>query len=404
MPTTYNILSDYSALRAKSSVAGQVVQISTLDEESTWSVTGGTISYVPTELISTSRYVLRIAPATSNPITINLLNEEIRKGYSNRVLSFNCKIKPGAEVTTSTLLQIVNGTVESPHVQNLSGGVYGAIQSNKTKVPNSSGIQYANISITISNHEGKNIFLTMPNLIDDEAFYENYYVSACRNFLPDFYWEIDSQQEFPTAPYFRLIDILSTTLNDVRKEYKAMFEYERMELDNIEQTFAGYSKSTLTNPSIVNEEYMVWLSQFTGNKLTRNLTQNDGSVYFDNRASQRAFTEWQLSESHYGRAAGTREALYQSIQQVLNKTKDNSSSTKSVAITPFFNNDRWSIRISTLANETPDSSVGGESNLVKSAAEAARPLGYKIFHTTVDVFAFILNDITYGRLDEISIG
>jgi len=404
MPTTHNILSDYSALLANSSTSGQVVQVGGFDDESSWTASNGTLSVIPTELVSTSRYVIRVAPSTTNPIVITLPNEEIRTGYGGKVLSFNCRVKSGAEINVSALLEIVGGDEESANTQNLSSGIYGAVQSNRTTAPVSEFIQYANITITISGHQGTNVFLTMPNLIDDRAFYNNYYVAASRNFLPDFYWEIDSQQEFPTAPYFRLIDILSTTLNDVRTEYRELFEYERIELDSIDETFSGFANSTLTSPSAVREEYMLWLSQFTGNKLVRNLTKNDGSTHFENRASQRAFTEWQLNESHYGRAAGTREALYQAVQQVLNKTKNGAASTKSVAITPAYNNDIWAIRVQTLDNETPDSSTGDTSNLVLTAAESARPLGYKIFHTTVNAFSFILNDISFGRLDEIGIG
>lgn len=403
MTTTINLLSDYSALRVNSSYNGQVIQVGGYEDESAWTVSNGTLSIIPTELATKSRYVIRVAPSSANPIIITLSNQEVRKGYSGKLFSFNCKIKSGSAISVLALLEIIGGDQESAHTQALPGGLYGAVQSNKTTVPVSSLLQYANITVTVTGHQGNNVFLTIPNLIDDQAFYNNYYVAASRNFLPDFYWEIDSQSEFPTAPYFRLIDILSSTVDAARTKYRDLFKFERTELNSVDDTFEEFANSTLTDPGSVREEYMLWLSQFTGNKIVRNLTKNDGSTFFENPGAQRAFAEWQLTESHYGRAAGTREALYQSIQQVLSKTKNGAASTKSVAITPQYNNDAWAIRVQTLNNETPDSSTGDTSNLVLTAAESARPLGYKIFHTTVNAFSFILNDISFGRLDEIGI-
>jgi hypothetical protein len=403
MATTVNLLSDYSALRVNSGNNGQAIQVGGYGEESAWTVSNGTLSIIPTELATKSRYVIRIAPSSTNPITITLPNEEVRSGYGGKLFSFNCKMKSGSAFSVSALLEIVGGDQESAHTQTLPGGLYGAVQSNKTTVPVSSSLQYANITLTVTGHQGNNVFLTIPNLIDDQAFYNNYYVAASRNFLPDFYWEIDSQSEFPKAPYFRLIDILSSTVDESRTKYRELFKFERTELNSIEDMFEEFANSTLTDPGTVREEYILWLSQFTGNKIIRNLTKNDGSTFFDNPGAQRGFTEYQLSESHYGRAAGTREALYQSAQQVLTATKNGAASTKSVAITPQYNNDVWSIRVQTLANETPDSSSGDTSDLVLSALEPARPLGFKIFHTTVDSFSFILNDISFGRLDEIGV-
>ena len=403
MATTVNLLSDYSALRVNTSNTGQTVQVGGYEEQSARTASNGTLSIIPTELATKSRYVIRVAPSSTNPIIITLPNEEVRSGYSGKLFSFNCKIKSGSAISVSALLEIVGGDQESAHTQTLPGGLYGAVQSNKTTVPVSSSLQYADITITVSGHQGNNVFLTIPNLIDDQAFYNNYYVAASRNFLPDFYWEIDSQSEFPKAPYFRLIDILSSTVDEARTKYRDLFKFERTELNSIEDAFAKFANSTLTDPGSVEEEYMLWLSQFTGNKIVRNLTKNDGSFFFESPGAQRGFTEFQLSESHYGRAAGTREAIYQSVQQVLTTTKNGAASTKSVAITPQYNNDVWSIRIQTLENETPDSSSGDTSDLVLSAVEPARPLGYKMFHTTVNAFAFILNDISFGRLDEIGI-
>jgi hypothetical protein len=72
--------------------------------------------------------------------------------------------------------------------QRLSGGVYGAVQSNVVTIPDDAVDHEVSISITITGHNGGNIYLTYPNLIDDLAFYQNQIVSLSRNFMPDFYF------------------------------------------------------------------------------------------------------------------------------------------------------------------------------------------------------------------------
>lgn len=80
-------------------------------------------------------------------------------------------------------------------------------------------------------------------------------------------------------------------------------------------------------------------------------------------------------------------------------------SSFAVAITPRFNSDTFSIRIQTLVKETPDVTAFGQtSQMVLNAVEAARPLGYRVYHTAASQFLFTLDDATLGVIGEISIG
>ena len=162
--------------------------------------------------------------------------------------------------------------------------------------------------------------------------------------------------------------------------------------------------SALVNPAFVKDKYINWLSQFTGTTVRKNISKADGSRFFVNYGEERAFIEWQLLTSYYGRGAGTRSALLNSARQVLISTKDDTQSTKSVSITPNYNGDNWSFLVRTLENETPDASNGDSSHLVLAAMEPARPMGYKIFHETIDEFYLTLDDISFGRLSEIRLG
>jgi len=162
--------------------------------------------------------------------------------------------------------------------------------------------------------------------------------------------------------------------------------------------------SVLTDVRVLREKYINWLSQFTGARLARNLTDGNGDNHFENAGTQREFIEAQLNGAFYGYAAGTRHSIRDAVRQVLKITADEAVSTQMVGITPHYNNDTWAILVRTLTNETPDAIAGEESQLVLNAVESARPLGYAISHSTVDKFEFTLNDQTFGRLDEMPLG
>jgi hypothetical protein len=324
-------------------------------------------------------------------------------GFCGSNISFNAKIKPSSQANVTTLLSVDGETTPLGNQQTLSGGVYGAIQSNVVTIPDDASEHTVSILITISGHDGGNIYLTYPNLIDDLAFYQNDIVRLSRNFMPDFYWEIDSQQQYPTAPYHRLIDVLTSAIDETKKEYSAIYPFNRYDVDDGEELKESWALSSLVDPSNVRDKYINWLAQFTGSQVRKNISNGTSSL-LSNHALELEFIKWQLATSHYGRAAGTRGSLIESAQQALTFTKDGTESTLSVSITPNYNGDRWSFLIRTLENETPDTVAGEESKYVLAAVEPARPMGFKVYHETIDDFYLTLDDISFGRLSEIRLG
>lgn len=401
MPTTVNLLSAESALLSSSSASATILIASSGND---WTLTNGTLSVIPTEFLTNLRYVLRVAPSGTGDITLILDEQLLRLSENGKTLSFNAKLKPSSECNVMARLVVDGETATDPHQQTLSGGLYSAIQSNTVVVPDDGVAHSVSASITVSGHGGGNIFLTYPNLIDDRAFYNNRYIALARNFMPDFYWEIDSAQQHPTAPFHRLLDILTSASNEVMTEYKEIYPFERDEITNAEELAEPIINSALVNPTFVKDKYINWLSQFTGSVIRKNISKIDGSLFFSNYPEERAFIEWQLFNSYYGRAAGTRIALLESAKQVLISTKDDTEPTRSVSITPNYNNDVFSLLVRTLTNETPDASNGESSFLVLAAMEPARPMGFKIFHETIDEFFLTLDDISFGRLSEIRLG
>jgi hypothetical protein len=615
MPATVNLLTDKNGLYSgyRSASGGTV-----LSEGANWSVTGAVLEYIPTEFVSKNRVVLRLAPSSAGPVVLTLSDDPLPARLSGKKLSFNAKVKPLAECFASVEIGLDGQLTSEPASTRLPGGLYSAVNSNAVQVPEDDEDHDAVVQITFTGHRGSNIFVTYPNLIDDEAFYNNIYVPLIRQYMPDFYWEIDSAQTRPSYPLHRLIDVLTTIANEVYREYTAMYPYERRQIGSPDLLAEIVSKSVLVDPFAVREKYIPWLSQFTGYKAQRNIprrggykttvtrtnlstnpsfetnttgwetnnnvhttfsrvttdayigtgsaevahlttnsgfgarvdnisthripvvegdviaasvyvkntvgtrnlrvsvrfydnatditnlqntngtaatnpttwtrvgvlsapapsgalfadilvnTSNTGSIgdtwlfdavlieknqpveqaYFDGGtadpwtgytnlattwtgttnnstsigewgvgniyiegepflesfALERSFIDWQLLNSYYGRAGGTRQAMLSAVEQVLFSTKDGTESTFSVALTPNYQNNEWQILLRTIENETPDASIGEESSLVLAAVSPAKPLGYKILHETVDVISFILNDVSFGLLDVTNLG
>ena len=400
MARTFNLLTADSGLYSSTSSS---VSISLNQSGTEWSSTNSTLSIISTEFITTLRRVCRLAPSGTNDIEISLPSQYLPFGYCGKNISFNAKIKPSSQATVTTLLSVDGETTPTGNQQTLSGGVYGAIQSNVVTIPDDAVDHEVSILITVSGHDGGNIYLTYPNLIDDLAFYQNDIVRLSRNFMPDFYWEIDSQQQYPTAPYHRLIDILTSAIDTVKSEYSSIYPFNRYEVEDASDLKESWALSSLVDPTNVRAKYINWLAQFTGSQVRKNINNGTSSFLMNNQLESE-FIKWQVSTSYYGRAAGTRGSLIEAAQQVLFSTRDDTESTLSVSITPNYNGDRWSFLIRTLENETLDAVAGEESKYVLAAVEPARPMGFKIFHETIEEFYLTLDDLSYGRLSEIQLG
>jgi hypothetical protein len=386
-----------------SSSDGSAVVLSSLAYD--WESENATLEVISTDYVVDTRYTLQMFPSSASTVVLQLLNIPLSLSDTGRALSANLRIKADSPITTSSLLFIDSASAAyTPHQQTFTSGKYNAIHTNAVSVPDDDSLHTANIYIEIENHNSVNIYATLPHLIHELGFYENPIVGGSRNFLPDFYFEIDSAQEHPSYPFFRLIDILFADAGETMLEHDRMYGVEMSQVATPDETTEYWAKSSLVSPRSVREAYIPWLSQFTGGAIKQNIQAEDGSLYLDNEALRRDFIEWQLSGSHYSRAAGTREAMIEAAKRVLIKTKDSEPSTFSVALTPRYQSDPFAIGIQTLTNETPDASVGESSYLVLQSVNWAKPLGYKIFHTTVDAFYFTLDDPTLGVLDDFRFG
>lgn len=403
MARTVNLLDDNDALLRYSRTSGNTITIAQLDHN--WLATNATLEVVSTDFVVDTRYTITLYPSSASMVALELADVPLKLADNSRVLSANLRIKCNSPISTATYLYIDgDDSSTEPYVQTFTSGQYSAVHSNRTVVPDDTSNHTATIRVEITGHQAGNIFVTLPHLIHDLAFYENPFPGRMRNFLPDFYFEIDSAQEAPTYPFFKLIDVLTAAAGETAIEHDRMYGLEMGEVLDPSLTTEFWTKSTLVNPRAVRDAYVPWLSQFTCSSLRQNFRLQDGSLYLDNPSLQRDFIEWQLLGSHYGRAAGTREAMIEAAKRVLIKTKDGEQSTLSISLTPRYLDDPFAILIQTLTNETIDADAGESSALVLESVGWAKPMGYEISHITVDEFLFTLDDITLGVLDEFRFG
>jgi hypothetical protein len=316
------------------------------------------------------------------------------------------RIKANAPITVSSLLYIDSASATyEPYLKTYSSGSYNAVHTNRAVVPDDEANHTATIQITISGLlGGQTAHMTMPHLIHDLALFENSFLGTARNFLPDFYFEIDSLQSQPSYPFFRLLDMLTSAAGEVFAEYGLMYGIEGSQLLYENLTVAYWAQSSLVSPRSVKNKYVPWLSQFSGDFIRQNIYYSNGTAFFGNESIRRDFIEWQLSKGYYGRAAGSREAMIEAAKQVLSYTENGAQSTFSVSLTPRYENDPFAIHIRTLANETPDANANQVSELVMQSVNWAKPMGYLISQETVNQFNFTIDDPVLGRFDSMTFG
>lgn len=407
MATTVNLLSDGNALRRFSSLDGTSIGLASVEYD--WTVTNASLMISSTDFIVDSRYTLVLASGSEGEVqdvVLTLAGIPLTPDDNGSVLSANMQIKANAPITVSSLLYIDSASATyEPYSKTYSSGSYNAIHTNRAVVPDDETIHTATIQITISGLiGGQTAHVTMPHLIHDLALFGNSFLGKARNFLPDFYFEIDSLQSQPSYPFFRLLDILTSTAGEVFAEYGLMYGIEGSELLYENLTVAYWAQSSLVSPRSVKNKYVSWLSQFSGDFIRQNIYYSNGNPFFGNESIRRDFIEWQLSKGYYGRAAGSRIAMVEAAKQVLSYTDNGAQSTFSVSLTPRYQDEPFAIHIRTLANETPDANANQTSELVMQSVNWAKPMGYLITHETVNQFNFTVDDPALGVFDSMTFG
>jgi hypothetical protein len=225
----------------------------------------------------TYRHSSRLSIEIRNSITESYSFESIEFVISadsaDKLFSFNAMLKCNAPANVSIYLHEYGelfSTVE-PVTTQLSTAEWTACFSNVFEFSDKNKPVYGlGVRIVISEHAGQIVHFTMPNLVDDRPFLSNTYYNPARQFFPDVYYDVDSEETNPTFPFFKLLHSLTGVSDTVMKEYLSVFQYEDAEKpvsikSQLESSAYNEFSSELTNPEIMPNEYTAWASMFIGN-------------------------------------------------------------------------------------------------------------------------------------------
>ena len=270
--TKFNYLTDYAALYREDineevySIDGYPIEWTFLNVSSTPSIDEVTFRH-------SSRLSIEIRNPNSSPYSFEGYNFPIPSDRISSEFSFNAMFKCAAPASVQIYLYDnleLFSSVE-PVVTELSTSEWAACFSNIFQFTNENLPTYGlSVRIVISNHDGKIVHFTMPNLVEDKPFLTSTYYNPARRFFPDVYYDVDSQQTSPTFPFLKLWHSLTGVSDTVMKQYLDIFQHEdaekpvsiKSQMDS--SNYLSFS-SQLTNPEIMPNHYTQWASMFIGN-------------------------------------------------------------------------------------------------------------------------------------------
>lgn len=379
---TIQRLDSYNSLRRYELSDGKDISLAEISANSGWSVTGGSLAYAGDGYYASAYYLMQISPDSTAPVVLELTldnifeAEDISNIFAFTAVCYSAQQNISVNVKLENTSETIDGSSRS-----LQSGLWGAVRSNSLTV--SDDTDTYKVTLTISNHNSKEIRVSTPNLVNDTVWNQNPVLLNIRRYMPDFYFEYDAKQLDPIYPMFRWVDVLTDTIADTMLLYSEWFEYDAREVQAGRSKDDLFTKSRLTNHLAVHNENLDWLAQFSGAKLRKQIYESNVGVIPE--GDLESFKQVQLSPAIYGVGAGTQSAIRTAVKFVL-------TGTKSVIISQRADNDPWSIKITTLTSESPSSDV------ILAVVEEARPMGYAIIHEAVADFNFVLGDPIYGRL------
>lgn len=291
-----NILSHDDALHATSD-SGTFLPLSVVHP--TWQINNG--SYRLTDARD-ARYVpeffsIAITPNNTAPVLLYLENQLLPAITSDSfILKFHARVLCESQITATGKVGPFTEVIPDGIATVGTSGNWFVANSNDLHVPQNANYSGVKVHLSISGHQGNPIYVTMPSLIDDHGFKFNNFVLNGRKYMPTYYWDIDAQQEAPTHPLFKILDIYTSDADKSVRRYVDWFQFEADErLPSVQDS--RLTESTLTNPDWVDDENKDWLAQFTGNKIRNNVrTTSSSYTTFDRTSNTGSFTQGELQQ------------------------------------------------------------------------------------------------------------
>ena len=249
-------------------------------------IIGGTVALtaVDDNYIVPWRLALKITPETTQRIKLSISGVSI-DGTTTALLQeltyiFHCMLKCENKLSITTSLNI--DTYPQFTAQQTAfdyADEYQVVRSNfalLNEVQGKPSSSYdgsdatATITLTISGHEQKKIYMTCPFLYQEYEFIQNPFVRNSVKYIPQVLREIDEAQS-PQYPMAKLMHVLNYTSAQTSA---LMARYWKTDLDELPVEYDGteaFSKSKLVDADNADYEYLNWLSQFNGTQIRENV-------------------------------------------------------------------------------------------------------------------------------------
>ena len=263
-----NLLSRDNSL-ASESASGLIRNYLSLNV--TWQIAGG--SFVVTdkrdERTTPSYYSLKITPSSTSAVQLYLPSVTIPEPTTpNPELIFHGLAYSTESLTVSSLLAVNGYSNPVANLETLQPSRFIGFRSNHINYREYEANPFTvHVQLTFTHHLGKPFYLTVPVLVDDNAFKANTFVRNARKFFPNFYLDMDDAAVNPDNPMMKLFDIMTAAADDTTALYAGFFDYELSEIAPGEDGSEEWSRSTLVDPDYADTAYLPWLAQFVGNPL-----------------------------------------------------------------------------------------------------------------------------------------
>ena len=382
----------------------------------TWQTTNGTSSVDFSFRFKNQYHTLKVTPSSSSQVTLQHEQIQLPSSYKNDFITFYGHIYCESKVTVTVTVTSSYGDSSSVTTV-LNALTWGIVRGPEIVVPPTEGNTGFTTTIQIVNHNNSAIYLAHPVLTNTYAIRNNLFLRMCMERMPAFFIEKDSEQTAPNFPMLRLMDV---GLAYAGKAVDELDSFPYLDIAGGYDATDDSTKSSLVEPQVANKEFLPWLAQIVGTKLSQsaggstpwgNLPTTWASfVSLIDTGDANATADWdeietyntsdnnfvqgrrdQITTARIGHNAGTKTAIIESAQTVLTGTK-----TVNYIVDPIAN--PWTITLQTLTSETPGGVHDEDSETVINAVEKSRPMGFTIQHICKDSFT----PITYFEVAPLS--
>jgi hypothetical protein len=389
---------------------------------SAWTAVSGSLSVNLNEYKNVGSGSLALTPSASSPeVKFNYglasYAAETQADYIGDKAESYVWIRATKNVTvtpTLTLTRVMTGTPTSSDIfvatgetVNITSGEWYLVRTDPLDVPALPSNAHYGISLkyvfSCQTYATTTVYINKPTVYNQLAFLRNYYLMDVWAFLPQIFKDNDLETPLPSYPILRLAEI-GMSAHGILYDLARGFQYS--DISEGKDAADSETLSLLVDTTRVPREYMPWLAQFTGTKLLNPVlgstpwaniplewddidaidtttSVNDAVAWGELQefapeiAGLDEFFQWQIETGYYGYAAGSLEAVRESIRRGL-------TGTKTCVVTKRYTGSPWKILIQTKWSETPDAVSAGQSiGEMLELMELARPLGVSLTHQTI---------------------